>query len=835
MAPPRSLSDFVATLTTDRVLAAARRLEDRRGVAASSPGLDTVPGQDALTHAVTAWHGFELPGLWTTPYMLKAGLAAADAGIVAFDRLERAFLPPHASWVHPEIGPAGYAVSIAPERVVAPALWPFAQDLPVADFQSTGLPPKWLSHSLVHTLVGFGWWPTLTEWDLMHMARLSEALASYHWYWLAELGRLDHRGLGIDLSVLGRNDAPVYGILEEGARVRETRLERLEAETSRIVSDNGLDVLGYELYAYVQGVYQGDLVEPTDHYLGFGEAAEYAKTHLLRLRSPAFQRYLEHCLRPGRDYATDTQGFEAQAARALAAVFAAGDEAGRSDAPQVGDTAAIARRARRALADVGWRICHAAALLEPADGFQPALTAVADAIAKIEDTTVGADDHAAVALESVRAALATHSAPSAITAAVPHLGSGTLADVVLAIGYAPLHDPRREPPGVREARARAVVRRGWALHGAVGAALEGLMPVVRRAVERARGPGLIDTLAPLGEEAARADEIPWLGYAYLGWLQVAVSQWTSNDPDLPGRRWHYRLARRFVPADPATFGDYEVAWNPYLKRFPLPFDAKWNDELRKSVPGAVKPFKGKNTTSVWYCYLGPGRERPVYLPLAPRLNALIFKLKNPKRLDQLVADPDFGLEFMRQAVADEAVLLFHKPAMARPERAVDIFEVAMEAAAGLDQQVEPFGAWDDQRQADAYEAFCASSDHYQASSRALCDAVGIPPQARVAELGFGTGVTTAEILGRLGPEGRLYGVDAAPLMLERIIPRINDGRASFQQGGARALAWVAAFEGGFDRVVANASIWLTPSIADAAGILARATVAGGRIGLSFPA
>lgn len=819
MLPTRSLTDLAAALSPDHLLDAAQAIERWR----------TPRHEEALGR----WFGFDPPGAWTTPFMLRAGLAAAARGLVAFDRLERVVLPAHTSWVHPDLGPAGYGSALGPETLHAPPLWPFAQDALPADFQTQKLAPKWLSHSLVHTLVGFGHWPELTEWELMGMARLSEAMASFHWYWLAELGRLDERGLELNLPNLERSDTALYLLLEQQAADPATRLARLQADASRHIADNALEILHYEIYAYRQLFHEGDLVEPTDLYIDFGEAAEYAKTHHRRLTSPSFARFLEHAMVAGEDYATSPDQFEARAAQALAAVL---------DESPVDATAFDGRRrAIRTLQDAVQRLCHAD-LLTPHPETPAALRTLADAIARARaadpttasnpanDPVASAVSDAAAALTEAMARLGVDPTPKSF------FGATSFQPAAFALGYSTTPEPALEPAPLTEVRALAFVRRAYALHSAAGAALEGMLPVVRRALRQTpRRGNLIDPLMAVAEDAARNEEVPWLAYAYIGWLQVALSAWGESDPASHSRRWHYRAARRHLPESAETFAEYEVAWNPYLKRYPLPFDSKWNDELARTRPGEAKVFKGKNTTSVWYAYIGPGRERPVYLPLVPRLNSLIFHLKSPRRLDALVANPDYGLEFMRQAIEDEAVLLFHKPRIDRPERALDIFEVAIEASAGLDHGLDPYGPWDEEAQAEAYLKFCERSGHYRESSAALLDVLALPADARLGELGFGTGETTREILARLGPDGRYVGVDPAPRMLNHMQAITTDDRTSFRIGGARALAWAAAFEGGFSHLVAHACIWLANDLPEALTNLWRAALPGGRLALSIPA
>lgn len=803
MLPARSLTDLSHALSADHILDAARTIESWR--------------RPSHEQALARWFGFEVPGAWTTPYMLRAGLAAAAHGVAAFDRLERIILPPHPSWIHPEIGASGYGAVAGPETLHAPPLWPFAQDVPSADFQTRNLPPKWLSHSLVHTLVGFGHWPGLTEWELMGMARLSEAMASFHWYWLSELGRLDLEGMRLDLSNLGATDTAHYLYLEQQAKDPGQRRARLDDEASRHIADNALQILNYETYAFRQLIHEGDLIEPNDAYINFGEAAEYAKTHHHRLMSPAFSRFLEHAMVAGTDYATSPDQFETRAAHALAAVM---DESECS----AFDTRA---RAIRTLQDTIQRLCHAD-FLTPHPETASALRLLADTLGSLRS---GAPEAlAATALSEAMSRLGV------VATAPVFFAATTYQPAAFALGYTPVSDLEDEPAPLRDLRALALVRRGYALHPTIGASMEGMMPLVRRCLAQpVRSGSLVDQLMAVAEESTQREEIPMLGYAYVGWLQLVVGSWGSSDPASSSHRWHYRLARRHLPEDASTFGEYEVAWNPYLKRYPLPFDSRWNDELGRTRPGQAKVFRGKNTASVWYALIGPGRERGVYLPLVPRLNSLVFYMKKPRRLNELVDHPDYGLDFMRQAIADEAVLLFHKPRIDRPERAIDIYEVAMEASAGLDHGLEPYGPWDEEGQAEAYLRFCETSGHYRESSEALCDVAQISPSSRVAELGFGTGETTRVILARLRPEGRYLGVDPAPRMLNLMLGTNTDDRARFQLGGARALAWTAAYEGGFDRIIASASLWLSADIGDALTNLWRATAPGGRLAISIPA
>jgi SAM-dependent methyltransferase len=59
------------------------------------------------------------------------------------------------------------------------------------------------------------------------------------------------------------------------------------------------------------------------------------------------------------------------------------------------------------------------------------------------------------------------------------------------------------------------------------------------------------------------------------------------------------------------------------------------------------------------------------------------------------------------------------------------------------------------------------------------DEAGVLPGMRVLDVGCGPGAVTALLLGRVGPEGRVVGIDRAPQLLELAAARNPDPRASF--------------------------------------------------------
>jgi len=797
---PTTLTELGATLDGRAICAIATAIERARDA--------------TRDEAIARHHRVDVPGLTTTPFMHQVALVARERGFFSFNRLERDHLPPAPGWIHPELAPDYFQIRRGGEIFHAPALWPFAQDCPVGDYQ-LNLAPKWWSHGLVHTMIGFGTWPGLDEWQVMHMARLSEAIAAIHWYWLAELGRAHPLGARVDLSRLDEGDAAVYLRLELDARDPAVRLERLASEHATMIADNATEILNYESFAYRHGMLEGYLVEPTEKYLEFGEACDYAKVHHLRLTSPSFARWVEHCLEAEVDYATSPEGFEARAADVLRAIVSP-LEAISADRRR--------ERAVRVLQDLGQRVCHAAALRgAPIDGLAAPLTAIADGIRELRGGAApdDADGIVAGALEAVA---------SGVEGGTP--GAAAL----LALGYAPTDDPTAEPGGAKNARADAFIARAWRAHPVLGTAAESMRPAARRLVDGVRGPSLVAELRASAGAAAAALEVDYVGEAYAGWLEVAEQYWGRLDGvGNVETRWHYRLARRALPEDESTWDRFVLQLNPYLSRLPLPFDARWNEEFVRQPRGEVRAFRPRPPTSANYALIGAGRRGPVYMPISPKLNGLLTKLKAPRRLDTLAAMREFDRELLERAVREDLILCLQKPAFDMPETSFNLFDHLMDQALAVEQRLEQPGPWDEPEMAAAYEAFCARSDLYLDTSRALVERLVVPPDARVAELGFGTGVTSRVVLERLGPEGRLVAADPAPRMVERVYENINDSRARFILGASRSLAQVALTEGGFDRVVANSSIWLTPDITDELGYLRRSLLDGGVLGFSLNA
>lgn len=808
-----TLASLLSATTPQGLLDAARAIEEGRSVA-----------HEIL---VAQHHGVAVAGLSTTPFQYQAGLAAREQGIVAFNRLERGVLPPAADWLHHDLTADHYRMRLRGDRLEAPKMWPFQHDAPVADYEVTAS-PKWWSHGLVHTLVGGAWWPGMSELEVALVARLSEAVAAWHWYWLAELGReyCPHH------SVVSGDGTPRCAKcrgLETDALRPDVRLRRLGSEHALAVATNALEFLAYEASCFDTGIAQQRIIEPDDNYLTLGEAGEYARFHHGRVSSVAWRRYVER-FTAGGEVARSPQAFAARAAAAVGELLTP-----REPTPEL-----AGRRARRVLQDVGWRVCHAAALAgAPADGLSEGLAAVAEGLAALRPDmdAAQADGVLAEALGRVAAELARDADPTA--------PAGRAAGAVLALGYRPLTHRAAEPAGLREAR-RGAYRRRVAASGSPLAPLVSRMPaVVEQVLDGPRTARLIEELTAGAAAASAAQEHDAVIEGALGWFAYAAEQWGPDHAELwASERWWYQLASRTLPP-PDRWDAYRARPNPYINGIPTPFDRTWLEDLVADKLPQDRPLAPRFTTGhIAYALAGAGRERPVFLPLTTPRKRLLERLQDTPTLAELVAG-GVTPEVLAQAIAEGLILCFGQrepttlyaihpgqPWPTAPEEATEAPADAIDTEAAPRAADDP-GPWEDEEQAAFYEAFCERSALYDDLAEALVAFAEIGPGAQVADLGAGTGVSARAVLAAVGPTGSVVGVDPAPRMVAAAQRRVTDPRARFLRGTARDLAALAPQGGGFDAIVCNSALWLDADI-DAALRGARAALRpGGRLGLSI--
>jgi SAM-dependent methyltransferase len=105
----------------------------------------------------------------------------------------------------------------------------------------------------------------------------------------------------------------------------------------------------------------------------------------------------------------------------------------------------------------------------------------------------------------------------------------------------------------------------------------------------------------------------------------------------------------------------------------------------------------------------------------------------------------------------------------------------------------------------------------------------------VGDLASGTGITTRAILARLGPEGRVIGIDPSQRIVERARALVSDPRALFRVATAEALIYESMENGPLARVVCNSGIWLAADIKREIGRVRGSLADDGVFAFSMPA
>lgn len=783
-----TLKEFNEHLNAAAIIGAAIRIEGTR--------------TDRLEQDLLAFHGWGLSGLTTTPFMLQAGINARSSGCVAFNGLERSFLPAPDHWVHPTLTAADYAVTRARDTLKSSKSWPFRHDAAMADF-SPRASPKWWSHSLIHSLIGFGAWSSMSEWDVMLMARLGEASASAHWYWLAELGRA-YCPLHSVASGDATPDCDACRRLETLASRSSVILERLNGPHAGQIAENLLGVLRYEANAFEQGREEGVLLQPRGRYLDLGEAGDYALFHHRRLVSSEWLEFTETCLRPGVDTAGSLDAFEAKVVRVLAGILGAS-----ADGP-----AEPSARVRRVLQDLGARSAQAMAL-----GALPraALRVVSGAIHQLTPT------------------LAETDAESLLVATIDELAglAGPFGASLFAVGYRPTIGTAEPSPSLN-ARSEAYVQR---LHDA-RTPLMHFVPrdpeLIHRVLAGPRTEGLMDeafaaAMAPLESEDVGA----LLLQAFFGWLKVASEKWgPDNATQHIEGQWFYRSARRTFPLED-EWPDVRLRPNPYLDAVPGVLDVRWLEGL---IADPDLPLRPRPVTNIAYVLVGQGRHAPLFLPFTDRRKRLLDALQFTPSITELVSE-GFGPAELRLAVAEELVLAIHHGTpfrLAMPQQPVP--EAKSSRRPPVEDAISATGVahnpWESEDQALYYEAYCKRSGLYRDLATATIAFGGLDACERVVDLGCGTGVSTAAVL-RQGAR-RVMAVDPSPRMLAVARRLVSDPRVVFTQGAASELAKLVQGLNP-DGVLCNSAFWLDPSLRDSMVSVAEALAGGGRFALSLPA
>ena len=793
-ATPTALLELIEDLTPEAIIEGALAIEASRS-----------QESDAL---LLADADLLSPGLITTTFMAQSAHLARSEGRFAFNQRERGHLAPPEAWVPPGFGPQPPPGETGTGRLSASRAWAFRQDAPLAHF-ALGDSPKWWTHGLVHALLGGAYWEEISEWELMHVARLGEAIASWHWYWLSELERRYCERHSVT-SGDGTPDCDTCRALEREAGLSAARVERLKSPEALEIAQNGLQFLRFEAYSFQRGLERGELVVPEGPYLTMGEACDYARAHRQRLVSPSHRRWLEACLRAGEEYATSPGDFATRTATL----------ARRLITPTAPLPSVERERALRVLQDLGARVCQAAALIgDPLGGFSQAMGAIAEGITSLRSPR-DREESEGILTESLQAVAQDLSS------------SEELAQRVLALGYRPLREYSDEPSDFRRARRRALITQSRLDSPPLAALLQARPDLCDALLARARTPSLLHDLLGASEEIATKGADGAMVAAFMSWLALIDEHWDSAPSAGSGeQRWYYRLALSRWP-DKATWSELRVRPNPYLTAVPCPFTPSWLESLlceSEDTPDACGP--PQMSTAPAYALVGPGRRGPLLLPWTDARRSLLNRLEHTPTVAELLS-LGVSLEALRLALDEELILVLQS----RDATTLQVAPVAPLAspsrARSKGEVPEDPGPWEDDDQASYYEAFCERNPLYRRLADALLDKSAIAPSHRVVDLGCGHGVSTRALLERLGPEAEVIAFDPSPRMLQSAVSRIDDRRVSFEAGSARRMLQVA---GPCDRVISNSAIWLDADVLIPWKASEMILKPGGRLSFSIPA
>jgi SAM-dependent methyltransferase len=791
----------------DSVLALSQALNGEDLLQAAK-GIESLRSSHAES-VISRFHGFAVDGVMTTAFMYQAGLVAREQGCFASNGLERDFLPIPDNWVHPTLTAKDYDVALVGDQIISSKSWPFCQDASVADFQ-VNASPKWWSHGLVHSLVGFGFWSDMCEWEVALMARLGEAIASLHWYWLSELERT-YCPMHTVASGDGTPDCRECRILEEEAKRADIRRKRLESAQAASIAQNAIGVLQYEALAYEHGFSRGELLVPKQRYLELGEACDYALFHHRRLTSDAFRRYADACLEEGRDYAGSLSAFSSRACHTLQTLLT----------PQEASDSIASKRERRVLQDLGARLCQlgAAGAIEEAH-WKRGLALIHDGLGSID-----ASSDASSSLGKTLDALA---------GVVPAPAAATF----FCLGYAPCSDPSAEPEVARKAREDGYMARLEATGSPLAPFIAKAPEALAALVNRTRMVSVMDELFEVVSEDLDTEDMGLLmRQAFLGWLVMASQSWgPENAARSIGERWYYRLAPASMPQRD-LWGAYRLRPNPYLSAIPMGFDVDWLDKMWR---GKLEEFRPKAATRLMYAVVGPGRKHPILLPYVGFRKRLWNALQHTPSLEELVVGGQFSEEMIAQAIEDEFVICLHQrdaitlyaePMVVPPE--VDSGESPVNVAVGALKEAGP-SPWERPDQAHYYEAYCTRSTLYEDLATALVQQVTLPAEGVVIDLGCGTGISTGAILAKLGSRGKVIALDPSPRMVEATTRLVPDPRLQCMVGDAFSIPVLAEHQQ-LDAVVCNSAIWLNHDLGGALAAIGQALTEGAHLLLSIPA
>lgn len=214
---------------------------------------------------------------------------AARSGMFLAHYEHRVHLPVPEQWIPSERGdlrlPPRWQGGVLPESRYGP----FRHDAAVAPFHPMHR-GKWTAHALAHQLVGFGWWPRATLFELALAARLAEFIPIVVWYFLDEAG--------LRRCPLHQDGGPLFD--DYCPACEEAAAGQGPAQPVEPWREAARDFAQRELERIDRSRAQGRLLP---HRMGTvdlaADAVSYVTMHAPRLRSRSFARHMEQFHGPG--------------------------------------------------------------------------------------------------------------------------------------------------------------------------------------------------------------------------------------------------------------------------------------------------------------------------------------------------------------------------------------------------------------------------------------------------------------------------------------------------------------------------------------------------------
>jgi ubiquinone/menaquinone biosynthesis C-methylase UbiE len=132
---------------------------------------------------------------------------------------------------------------------------------------------------------------------------------------------------------------------------------------------------------------------------------------------------------------------------------------------------------------------------------------------------------------------------------------------------------------------------------------------------------------------------------------------------------------------------------------------------------------------------------------------------------------------------------------------------------------------------EAYQAFESAHGWFARLTGLILEKMSLPADARILDIGCGTGASLAVILEKL-PQACVWGLDISPAMLARAKASLGSSqRLHLIEGDAARLD--ACFDTGFDAIIYSASIFLIPDFRTSLEQAAKLLNPGASVGLTF--